>query len=112
MTLTAYLGGVSPVLQVRDSRMRLGVDADINVGGRRYVERVLVRYRYRAYPTPGQAALLARTFGCARVVFNDALLARRDAYAAGSTPCPASAKAARLGIPGSGLVRTTGPRSG
>jgi putative transposase len=44
---------------------------------------VLVRYRYRAYPTPGQTQLLARAFGCARVVFNDALLARRDAYAAG-----------------------------
>ena len=48
-----------------------------------YVQRVLAGYRYRAYPTPGQAVLLARTFGCARVVFNDALLARRDAYAAG-----------------------------
>ena len=83
MTLTAYLGGASPVLQVRDSRLKLGVGADINVGGRRYVERVLVRYRYRAYPTPGQAALLARTFGCARVVFNDALRARQDAHAAG-----------------------------
>jgi putative transposase len=44
---------------------------------------VLVRYRYRAYPTPGQAVLLARTFGCARVVFNDALRARQDVYAAG-----------------------------
>jgi putative transposase len=37
----------------------------------------------RAYPTPGQAALLARAFGGARVVFNDALRARQDAYAAG-----------------------------
>jgi putative transposase len=37
----------------------------------------------RAYPTPGQAVLLARTFGCARVVFNDALRARQDAHAAG-----------------------------
>src|SRR5665811_1661045 len=83
MTLTAYLGGVSPVQQVRDSRLRLGVDADVDVGGRRYVEGVLVRYRYRAYPTPGQAVLLARTFGCARVVFNDALRARQDAHAAG-----------------------------
>jgi putative transposase len=55
----------------------------VNVGGRRYVERVLVRYSYRAYPTPGQAVLLARAFGCARVVFNDALRARQDAHAAG-----------------------------
>src|SRR5664280_2630580 len=37
----------------------------------------------RAYPTPGQAALLARAFGWARVVFNDALRARQDAHAAG-----------------------------
>lgn len=44
---------------------------------------MLVRYRYRAYPTPGQAVLLARTFGCARVVFNDALRARQDAHGAG-----------------------------
>ncbi|TCN47400.1 helix-turn-helix protein, partial [Rhodococcus sp. SMB37] len=27
--------------------------------------------------------MLARSFGCARVVFNDALRARQDAYAAG-----------------------------
>src|ERR1017187_4548142 len=30
-----------------------------------------------------RGVLLARTFGCARVVFNDALRARQDAYAAG-----------------------------
>lgn len=45
--------------------------------------RVHLRYRYRAYPSPGQQQMLARTFGCARVVFNDALRARQDAYAAG-----------------------------
>jgi putative transposase len=63
--------------------MTLPVLSVFDVGGRHYVERVLVRYRYRAYPTPGQAVLLARTFGCARVVFNDALRVRQDAYAAG-----------------------------
>ncbi|NLE81999.1 MAG: transposase [Rhodococcus sp.] len=42
-----------------------------------------LRYRYRVYPTPGQQDMLARSFGCARVVFNDALRARQDAYAAG-----------------------------
>src|SRR5674476_821841 len=84
-SMTAYLGGASPVLQVRDSRLRWGGDTDSSgvVSGRRYVERVLVRYRYRAYPTPGQTQLLARAFGCARVVFNDALRARQDTYAAG-----------------------------
>ncbi|TCN48944.1 putative transposase [Rhodococcus sp. SMB37] len=42
-----------------------------------------LRYQYRVYPTPGQQHMLARSFGCARVVFNDALRARQDAYAAG-----------------------------
>ncbi|NLU82187.1 RNA-guided endonuclease TnpB family protein [Rhodococcus sp. HNM0569] len=44
-----------------------------------------LRYQYRVYPTPGQQDMLARSFGCARVVFNDALRARQDAYAAGVT---------------------------
>ena len=37
-------------------------------------------YRYRCYPTPAQAAMLARTFGCARFVYNWALRLRTDAY--------------------------------
>ncbi|MGH3449380.1 MAG: RNA-guided endonuclease InsQ/TnpB family protein, partial [Haloechinothrix sp.] len=40
-------------------------------------------YRYRVYPTPGQAQALARVFGCARVVFNDALRLREDTHARG-----------------------------
>jgi putative transposase len=31
------------------------------------------RYQFRIYPTPGQRQLLARLFGCCRVVWNDAL---------------------------------------
>ncbi|WP_245775543.1 RNA-guided endonuclease InsQ/TnpB family protein [Saccharopolyspora flava] len=42
-----------------------------------------LRYRFRLYPTPGQQASLAQAFGCARVVFNDAIAARRNAYMAG-----------------------------
>ncbi|MEV2220121.1 transposase [Nocardia vinacea] len=42
-----------------------------------------LRYNFRLYPTPGQIATLARAFGCARVVFNDALRARQNAHAAG-----------------------------
>ncbi len=42
-----------------------------------------LRYNYRLYPTPGQQQALARAFGCARVVFNDALRARQQAYEAG-----------------------------
>lgn len=37
-------------------------------------------YKFRFYPTPGQAQLLARTFGCARYVYNFALRLRTDAY--------------------------------
>ena len=42
-----------------------------------------LRYNYRLYPAPGQDAALARAFGCARVVFNDGLRARQEAFAAG-----------------------------
>jgi putative transposase len=42
-----------------------------------------VRYRYRIYPSPGQQQALARVFGCARVVYNDCLRLRDEAYAAG-----------------------------
>jgi putative transposase len=44
---------------------------------------VQLRYSYRLYPTPCQRESLARAFGCARVVFNDALAARHAAYEAG-----------------------------
>ncbi len=49
----------------------------------KYVERVQLRYNYRLYPAPGQRAALARAFGCARVMFNDALRARQEAHQAG-----------------------------
>ncbi len=42
-----------------------------------------LRYNYRLYPSPGQRTALARAFGCARVVFNDGLRARQEAFAAG-----------------------------
>ena len=44
---------------------------------------VLIRYKYRLYPAPSQRSALAKAFGCARVVFNDGLRARREAYDAG-----------------------------
>ncbi len=37
-------------------------------------------YQYRFYPTSEQARILARTFGCARYVYNWALRLRTDAY--------------------------------
>ncbi|MFD9462034.1 helix-turn-helix domain-containing protein [Streptomyces sp. NPDC060027] len=44
---------------------------------------VQLRYSFRLYPTAGQRAALAQAFGCARVVFNDALRVREDARRAG-----------------------------
>ena len=44
---------------------------------------MLVRYRYRIDPTSAQRQALARAFGCARVVYNDALTERQRAYQAG-----------------------------
>ncbi|MBT2416011.1 transposase [Streptomyces sp. ISL-12] len=44
-----------------------------------------LRYAFRMYPDTGQRTALARAFGCARVVFNDAVRAREDARAQGGT---------------------------
>lgn len=44
---------------------------------------VLARYRYRLYPDAAQCAALARAFGCARVVFNDAIRLRDEAHQRG-----------------------------
>ena len=56
---------------------------------------MLKRYRYRAYPTRDQQRALARVFGCARVVFNDALAVREAARCAGeSIPTRAQLSAA------------------
>src|SRR5690606_29656811 len=44
---------------------------------------VQARYRYRIEPTPAQRQMLARTFGCVRVVFNDAVRLRQETYEAG-----------------------------
>ncbi|MFC8564817.1 RNA-guided endonuclease InsQ/TnpB family protein, partial [Streptomyces sp. NPDC057245] len=42
-----------------------------------------LRYSFRLYPSAGQRSALARAFGCARVVYNDALRAREAARSEG-----------------------------
>jgi putative transposase len=61
------------------------VSADVAVVGHviEYNFDMQLRYRYRLYPLPPQRAALARAFGCVRVVFNDGLCARQEAFAAG-----------------------------
>jgi putative transposase len=44
---------------------------------------VQLRYGFRLHPDAPQRAALGRAFGCARVVFNDALRVRETARAAG-----------------------------
>jgi putative transposase len=50
-----------------------------------------LRCAFRLHPEAGQRIALGRTFGCARVVFNDAVRARQDAHAAG-LPYPKDAE--------------------
>lgn len=51
------------------------------------------RYRYRLYPHPHQQVALAKAFGCARIVWNDALAKSRELYAVGEkTSYPVLAK--------------------
>jgi putative transposase len=57
---------------------------------------MLLRYNYRLYPTPGQQSALARAFGCARVVFNDALRSREAAHQAGQPYLTDAQLSARL----------------
>jgi putative transposase len=56
--------------------VRVVIDNDMVVA-------VQLRYNFRVYPEPGQRVALAKAFGCARVVFNDGLCARKEAHAAG-----------------------------
>jgi putative transposase len=97
MWLFSPLNSTSPVWQVDAPRaqdlLRLGrVRASPGfVGGRWHAVLVLLRYNYRLYPDTAQREALARAFGCARVVFNDALRARQEARAKG-LPYPSDAE--------------------
>ncbi|MGW6488748.1 RNA-guided endonuclease InsQ/TnpB family protein [Streptomyces sp. NPDC055056] len=53
-----------------------------------------LRYSFRLYPDTCQQAALARAFGCARVVFNDAVRAREDARKA-EHPFPTAGELSR-----------------
>ncbi|MEE1781581.1 RNA-guided endonuclease TnpB family protein [Streptomyces sp. SP17BM10] len=56
-----------------------------------------LRYSYRLCPTAGQRNALARTFGCARVVYTDALAVRKAARQ-GKLPFPKSSDLQKLVI--------------
>ncbi|WP_405862214.1 transposase [Streptomyces sp. NBC_00090] len=54
-----------------------------------------LRYSFRLYPNGPQRAALARAFGCARVVYNDALRARETARVEGA-PFPKAGDLSKL----------------
>ncbi|WP_329311644.1 RNA-guided endonuclease InsQ/TnpB family protein [Streptomyces sp. NBC_01262] len=54
-----------------------------------------LRYQFRLYPTAGQRLSLARVFGCARGVYNDALRAREIARSEG-LPVPKAGDLSKL----------------
>jgi putative transposase len=54
-----------------------------------------LRYSFRLYPNGPQRSALAQAFGCARVVYNDALRARESARTAGD-PFPKAGELSRL----------------
>ena len=55
-----------------------------------------LRYNYRLDPRPRHRAALGKAFGCARVVFNDGLAARREAHQAGQPYLTDAELSARL----------------
>src|SRR5690348_8799368 len=77
-------GGRQPCRSGRERQQpwSLARPSPLKVIGQRYGAGMLVRYRYRIYPSPGHQKALARAFGCTRVVFNDCLRLREACHAA------------------------------
>ncbi len=80
---TAGRDALEAVDQPRDGDLWREVDQQVHVVGLA-VELDQLRYAYRLNPTPAQRRALARAFGCARVVFNDAIATRRAAHEDGA----------------------------
>src|SRR5579859_2288614 len=72
------------------------VSITISGGMTEYRENMQLRYNYRLDPQPRHRAALGKAFGCARVVFNDGLAARRQAHEAGQRYVTDAELSARL----------------
>ena len=79
-------------------RVSLHIRSYVTPNGRElpYGGVVQLRYNFRLYPTPDQRQALARAFGCARVVYNDGLRLRQEAFEAGLPYISDAALSARL----------------
>ena len=73
----------NPNCRLRAATTRLPRWSSSLVASALYARRHAGQDRYRIDPTPSQRQALARAFGCARVVYNDALAERQRAFAAG-----------------------------
>ena len=62
----------------------------------KYTGYVLKRYRFRAYLTVGQEKSCAQLFGCVRVVYNDAVAARENAFRNNEPLVPSSVLSRQL----------------
>jgi putative transposase len=89
--------GYENQMRVQDENT-VPASAYVTVAGHetKYSARVQLRYNYRLDPWPRHRQGFARAFGCARVVFNDALALRREAHAAGEPYLTDAELSARL----------------
>ena len=81
MSLGQLDGGVSPGERQGARSFTAGRNGVTHVGCLLQAVGVRSAYKVRAYPDPEQAAVLNRTFGCVRVVWNRTLAARQARYA-------------------------------
>jgi len=90
------LGGGNHVSVQDEDTVPAGAYVTVSSHGNEYNSEMQLRYSYRLYPAPGQCQVMARAFGCARVVFNDGLRARQQAHAAGEPYLTDAGLSARL----------------
>jgi hypothetical protein len=80
----------------RENTVSASADIHILSHETNYTDHVQLRHSYRVYPAPAHQQPLARALGCARVVVNDALAARRAAHEAGKPYISDADMSARL----------------
>lgn len=88
---TAFSHGIHALWIAKDQCLPVLILSHGLASGGRTVVCVQLRYAFRIEPGPGQRIALGRAFGCARVVFNDCLRARKRAHEQGA-PYPTSAE--------------------
>jgi putative transposase len=94
--LLPMLGDQIQVGAPEEDTVSSGVDISVLEHEFEYAFSMQLRYNYRLDPQPRHRIALGKAFGCARVVFNDALRAREAAYQAGGPYLTDTQLSARL----------------